>query len=390
MRRQINFLYTNIGRGHPFYLDGIAAALIRRGGIGLVRNENDVFGISRGLSAMTWKLARWTYRAGSSPGALGGFYNRLRRGSDYNRGGLLQSVMARSLRRHYRDTSVPVLVAHPLLVALLAGRPGILYQHGELTVPREALVRRAEYVFVPTDSARRQFLDSGYAENQVIVTGLCIEPALVRQAAESCERRLARLVGTKPLVAAVYSSGAEPVDHVRALVAAAASLVAAGGKVIVLCRRGGRLASLAIRELAQSPGSTSILDHGSSFPAELTPVTIVPYSGRREETTLTARLFPHFDFFVAPAHERSNWACGLGLPMVIVGPDKGSFAPLNSKLLLDHGVAERLGDPAALADMIDDLRASGQLNSMAQAGWGQYAIDGFDRIAGFLTDYCGA
>jgi hypothetical protein len=77
--------------------------------------------------------------------------------------------------------------------------------------------------------------------------------------------------------------------------------------------------------------------------------------------------------------------------MIIVGPDKGSFAPLNSKLLLDHGVAERLGGPAALADMTHHLRASGQLNSMAQAGWGgKYSIDGFDRIAGFLTDYCGA
>ncbi len=389
-RRQIDFLYTNIGRGHPFYLDGIAAALIRRGGIGLVRNENDVFEVSEGLSSLAWRAARRAYYLGASSGMIGRCYNRFRRGSDYNQGGLLLNLMARSLRQRYLDEAVPVLVAHPSLVAMLRGRRGILYQHGELTVPGEALVRGAEHVFVPTDDVGQKFRGIGYAEEQVIVTGLCIEPALVRQANDAYQGRLTRLANGEPPVAAFYSSGAEPADHVRALISAAASLVSSGGKAVVLCRRGGRFASQATRLLASSPGHTIILNDHTSFPAELPAVTIAPYSGRREETTLTTRLFPFFDLFVAPAHERGNWAWGLGLPMVIVGPDKGSFAPLNSELLTGNGVAQRLLDPVALPDMIHHLRAADRLGSMMEAGWKKHAIDGFDSIARFLDGYCGA
>ena len=32
---------------------------------------------------------------------------------------------------------------------------------------------------------------------------------------------------------------------------------------------------------------------------------------------MTSALFDHFDFFMAPSHERTCWAFGLGLPMFI-------------------------------------------------------------------------
>ena len=36
---QIQFLYTNIGRGHPFYLDGINEILLRKGKISLIKSN---------------------------------------------------------------------------------------------------------------------------------------------------------------------------------------------------------------------------------------------------------------------------------------------------------------------------------------------------------------
>ena len=63
----VEFLYTNIGRGHPFYLDGITDALIHSGQVKLVRQQKDVFEISRGLSLVGWKLARWFYQVVDHP-----------------------------------------------------------------------------------------------------------------------------------------------------------------------------------------------------------------------------------------------------------------------------------------------------------------------------------
>ena len=78
INNNINLLFTNIGRGHPFYLDGIIEALIKKQSISLIKNENDVFKISHGTSLLAWKTARWMYYKGSSPGILRWFYNKIR------------------------------------------------------------------------------------------------------------------------------------------------------------------------------------------------------------------------------------------------------------------------------------------------------------------------
>ena len=50
----INILYTNIGRGHPFYLDGITEALIKKQSIRLIGNKVDIFELSKGVSLFAW------------------------------------------------------------------------------------------------------------------------------------------------------------------------------------------------------------------------------------------------------------------------------------------------------------------------------------------------
>ncbi len=384
---RINLLYTNIGRGHPFYLDGLVEAMVRRGRIGLVRRQTDVFEASSGLSLMGWRTARWIYERGSSSGLLGRWYSSLRRRADYTRRSAMLHVMGQSIRRRFMKDPDPLVVAHPSLTAMLRGRPDLIYQHGESAVPREALVLGASHVYVPTNEAADAFVVAGYDRSQVIVTGLCIEPALVRQAPESLELRLRRIKSREPLTGAFFSSGAEPADHVRIIVQAAISSISCGKRAMIFAKSSGKLAKAALRALVKAGVQFEVVDRRGRLPGELPEALLVLYGHRREETALTAQLFPMCDFFVAPAHERTNWALGLGWPMFVVGPEKGSFAPLNRDILMACGVAQCLDGPNSARGFgltLDTLRSDGRLVEMTRAGWERFAIDGFDRIVDHL------
>ncbi|MFH1372576.1 MAG: hypothetical protein ABII79_02105 [bacterium] len=386
----IDILYTDIGRGHPFYLDGLLEALVRRGRIGLVRGETDVLEVSKGLSRLSWQLARWFYRHGSSGGPVASVYKRLRANADYNRSGLMLSLMGRDIRRRFVSDSRPLVVAHPTLVGILQGRRNLIYQHGELVTPGEAVVAGASKVLVPTERAAGPFLESGYTAADVVVSGLCIEPALVNQAADVCRRRLRRIDGGEPLTGAFFSSGAEPTAHVDKLVRASLSAVRKGGKSVLFVRQGGKLDIASRREFSARGMTCQVVNSHEPIPSDLPATLVVRYASRREENIFTAQLFAAFDYFVAPAHERSNWAMGLGWPMFVVGPQIGPYAPLNRSLLLETGVAgcvESLSDADSFGQYVADLQSSGELTRMVRDGWGVCDIGGFDYIARFL-DSC--
>jgi len=384
---RISFLYTNIGRGHPHYLDGIIEALIRSQAIGLVRRELDVFELSKGVSQVGWRSARWLYRHGSS-GPFSALYAHLRARSDFNRGSVMLGLMGRQIRAAFIDDPEPLMVAHPTLVGILKGKRELIYQHGELVTPAQAAAIGATTVLVPTPEAARPFVDAGYHRKQIVVTGLCVEPTLVKQAADAYVARSGRYGEAVPLTGAFFSSGAEPPVHVFKLISAALSALHDGGRVVLFGQRGGRLASRAALAFARRSVSFAFVDSLSPLPAELPPATIVTHSSRREESLLTARLFASFDYFVAPSHERTNWAVGLGLPMFIIGPDIGPFAPLNRALLYEAGVADALDasmDAHLFGTRLRRLRSAEELADMARAGWGKREINGFGRIAAFLV-----
>ncbi|MEW5994289.1 MAG: hypothetical protein AB1744_07825 [Candidatus Zixiibacteriota bacterium] len=392
VRTRVNFLYTNIGRGHPFYLDGILEALVRSGRVSLVRSQSDVFDVSRGLAKIAWQVARWLYHQGSSPGPVSLLYKRLRAGTDYNRTSLSLKLMGRDIRRRFLHDVTPLVVAHPSLVAILREKANLIYQHGELVVPSEALVAGASKVLVPTEAAARAFVGSGFQKKDVIVTGLCIEPALVKQAHDALNLRIQRLQSEEPLTGAFFSSGAEPHEHVMRLVAAAISAVSSGGRVILFAKKGGAFAHYARDKLTAARIEFYPVDSRELLPAEFPAVTIIEYSSRREENSFTAQLFSRFDYFVAPSHERTNWALGLGLPMFIVGPAIGPFAPLNRDLLLAGGAAVDINSVTAagrFGENLNRLRSSGRLVQMAEAGRGKYEIGGFHAIARFLISSFG-
>lgn len=383
----LQILYTNIGRGHPFYLDGIIDALIRKGNIRLVRRQNDVFEISSAIPRLLWRTARWLYVRGSSGGIPGVLYRLARSRADYNGSGLMVRLMGRDVRRHYAASSDPLIVAHPTLVGILRNKPNLIYQHGELVVPREALVSGASLVFAPTEQAASVFRDFGYSTDQVKVTGLCIEPSIVRQAFEAYEIRLDRYGEDGPLTGAFFSSGAEPKSHVEKLIEAAYSAVREGGRVLIFAHNGGEL----IRKAGWFCKEKGI-DHveigpTDPIPADLPEAVIVNFNNRREESIFTTKLFPLFDYLVAPPHERSNWAAGLGLPMFALEPCIGPFAPMNRNYLFELGVAETLStldDASSLGMRITHHRREGRLEAMSRAGWGKQLINGFETIADFL------
>ncbi len=363
MTGQINFLFTEIGRGHPHYLDGIIECLPPER-VGFV---TDVFAETSGLARAAWSLARSVYRGGGRSPALSSLYNRLRARGDYDRGGLLQSVMGRPLRRRYADDLRPLVVAHPILAAILKDKRNLFYQHGELAAPRESWIKGAHRTIVPTVSTADAFIAAGVAAESLFVSGLCIEPALVGQAEAAFNARVDRLAGPGPLCGAFFSSGAEPRRHVESLAAAAGSVVAGGGRALVFARRGGALMTRLARTRDAGPGLTLCL-----------------YDEREELNQLTVRSFAEFDYFVAPAHERTHWALGLGLPMFVVGPSLGSFSPLNRELLLASGVAAAIDDARAAASFgatLSKLRQTGGLHAMAEAAWGRFETRGFHNIA---------
>jgi len=379
----VNFLYTNIGRGHPHYLDGIIECLPPD----RVGRVIDVFAATSGPARAGWRMARLVYHSGGRSQRYAAFYNRLRARSDYNRGGLVQSIMGRPLRQEFLEDAAPLVVAHPALLAMLEGKHGLIYQHGEIAAPRESWVRGRHRVIVPLAETADRFRAAGFAPDQLYVSGLCIEPGLVVQAEDALNGRLERLAGLDPLTGAFFSSGAEPREHVETLVAAALSAVASGGRALIFARRSGLLAVRASARFAVDRRDLVCVRSPGDLPAELPEALICLHNGRADLNEFTERLFRSLDYFVAPAHERTNWPVGLGLPMFVLDPPLGSFAPLNREFLLAQSVAQVIGgvrEASRFGETLAELRGTGALQGMAEAGWGRFETRGFFKIAEFL------
>jgi hypothetical protein len=244
-------------------------------------------------------------------------------------------------------------------------------------------------VLVPLSSTADAFVAAGAPSRNLFVSGLCIEPTLVDRAEEMQRARLERLAGGGSLCGGFFSSGAEPREHCARLAAAALSAVSAGGRAIVLARRAGRLASRLAAECRKADREVDRVRSLAELPGRDAELLLCLYEDRRGLDAFTATLFERFDYFVAPSHERTNWALGLGLPMFIVDPSLGSFSPLNREFLLAASVARALEtrrDAARLGSLLGELLAAGELARMAEAGWGRFDTRGFYNIAEFLQE----
>jgi len=371
----IKFLYTNIGRGHPFYLDGIIEVL--KGRDKLKIESYDVFEVSSGLALTTWKIARRLYKAGSTDSFIGNLYNRFRDNSQYRKNDIAMRIMGRDIRRKFLTDDTPLVVDHPVLLGILQGKKNLLYQHGEIAVPAQAVVPGADYVFVPVESCAVPFWNAGYRKDQIIVSGLCIEPRLAKYAESNLEGRLERISSDRPLTGAFFSSGAEPKPHVDKLVLAIVSVFESGGCSFVYPQIDG-----SFLKKEQEATERAIFE-----------IILHPYRTREDLDANTFKDFHRYDYLVAPSHERTNWALGLGLPMFVLEPPIGPFAPLNKLALLQAGVAECLNsvdEAKGFAIRLADLRKSGKLAKMAESGWEKHSVTGFQAISDFLIKKYGA
>ena len=116
---------------------------------------------------------------------------------------------------------------------------------------------------------------------------------------------------------------------------------------------------------------------------------LVSYDSIEREEELLVERFEKLDFFVAPSHERVNWAVAGGLPMFMIGPAFGTFAPLNWRLGIQRGVAapvDSTADSRELGNMLESLRRSGKLSEMARNGFGDLPYDGFKKGAEILLE----
>jgi hypothetical protein len=366
----ISFLGSEVGRGHPFYLDGVRRALRSAGRADLIREETDVFRVSHGTSRLAWQGVRAAYGIAGRGGVASDLYHRLRSGADYNdESSLALRVLGRDVRRWAAEQEI-VVVDHPAVVGALGRRPDVWYVHGEVVAPPESVVHGAARVFVPFEETAGDFVRGGVHPDRVIVTGVCVENELVPGGLDGIQARRERIAGAGALTVGFFSSGAEPPAHVEALAAGAAALARDGRhRAVIFARRGGRLHAFVTRTV-ESPD-------------------LVLHSGREELDRLTAARFPVLDVVASPPHERSNWAVALGTPFLLVGPDVGPFAPRNRDFLLRRGVAVGLDRVAAraLPAFLDELRGSGRLLRMSEEGAG-VPFRGFEQAARRLVEEC--
>ncbi len=355
---------SGIGRGHPGYLDAVLRALAA------VNPACSIRRVSRRLDNLAWQALRAGYRLGGLGGPATWLYNLLRR-SGANPSGLSLAALGSQLRQELTGYSGVCLVDHPLLAHILCRTCRVAYLHGEIATPASAAVPEAWQTFVPLEHTASRLTAHGVRRENMTVTGLVVEPDLLPGAEAAFLARVARLRSEAPLTVGLFSSGAYPRPHVNRIIAATVSLTRAGHKTILFWGSGW-LRAARLRAILSRLG---VAEDGSQIVWADSPQT---------ETARTVRLLPNLDVMVAAAHERTNWAVGLGLPMFALLPNIGPFAPENMAFAMGQGVCQpvrTMAEAHGLAQTLTQLRQSGQLVRMAELGFGRFSLTGADTAA---------
>ncbi len=380
----ITAIYTDIGRGHPNYLDSV---------LRYMRFEHpreydrirvvSIFNVSKGRSRMGWNAVRFLYRHGSRGGTVSSVYSRFRaKRSEYDADSILTRLLRRDLIAYLSGYGGVCLVAHPLLANMLCDSHRVYYLHGEITAPPESVVIGAEKVYVPLPETAAKMRSSGLDEPALCETGLVLEPEIRENLESVVESRLSRIESLDvPLTIGFFISGAYPAAHVRLMLAGAESCVASGYRVRFFwgCRKAAR-----ILDRIRSFDRDVVLDSGSGEIAAETNSVVVTAGTREKETIRSMQYINHLDMFCAAPHERINWAVGAGLPMIAVGPLIGTFAPENLRFALDAGCCVELSSFSefeSLGPRLTRMRKEGTIAAMTRAGRNIRSVDGAKIIA---------
>ncbi|MEO0072109.1 MAG: hypothetical protein ABIK10_01530 [candidate division WOR-3 bacterium] len=359
---KILIINAEIGLGHSYYLDAFISACkklspaIEIDYCSLIADKN-IFRRS------FWKLTEFLYYLGS-------------------RGGLVTKVYTK-VRRHARSFKVPtckinfreydqIVVAHPLLAKTFQNT---WYLHGELALPRECIIPEVKKIIVPLETQRQRLIAVGLQSSQIVVSGLVLPVNLVANAQKAWQLRLERLKSTQSLKIGFFISGAYPRDHIQKIILGISSVVRLGHRVFLFAGINKRRSQKVLQMLNRQ------LKNQNSF---LPTIAIIQDSNRFYYQRRINELLSALDLMVAPTHEHTTWALGLGIPIFSLFPLIGSYAEENYKFLLDARITQPLMTNSCaknLGEIIYELQKNGTLVSMAKNGFGKYPIDGAIKSA---------
>jgi gas vesicle protein len=379
---QIIALSTEIGRGHPHYLDSVCQWLKEKN-IDFV--YTNVFEQSQGYSLFLWKLVKWAYFWGAKGGVFTKLYNSIRENQKIKTDSLFLKILGKDLKKNFSKFKGICLVEHPLVALILSQVCRDFYVHGEIAAPQECTLSGAEKIFVPLEETKENLINFGASPNSIFITGLLIEPGLVKNAKEVFEKRKERIRKESSLTIGFFTSGAYPKKHLEKILFGVKSVVKENMKAIVFTGTNYKKFKEISDELKKM-GLKISEDIGESKEENDSKVRIVWRKTRQEETQRTVELFSQLDSFVAASHERTNWAIGLGLPLFVLFPLIGTFSPQNLAFALKQKVACPLDSKEKalnLGKIIKELKEKGELWQMAENGFGFYEIDGVEKLVSY-------
>jgi len=384
-------LSSEIGRGHPSYLDSVWTLLERdcpdsASCLAYWTAFHTSVHTSVRTSRLAWSAVASVYWIGGRGGTTTRLYNilRRRRGAP-SRGGLAVGLLGKDVRAALRGFEGICLVAHPILAQIASTVSRTWFIHGEIAAPEECAVSGVEKIFVPLDSTGRRLVKAGADPRAIVATGLVVEPDLASAVREAFQARLKRIESDEPLTIGFFTSGAYPREHMRKMAIAARSAVDRGMRAVLFCGTKPSAFRWLLAE-AKRWGVPVIEDsarRGGVWQRDWS-VILVQRKTRQAETERAIELVPVLDAFVAAAHERTNWAVGLGLPMWVLFPHIGTFAAENWEFATSRGVSRPVRTDAearAFGTAIQAARADGDLALMARRGFGHLPIEGAHRIA---------
>jgi len=380
-KQTIIALCSDIGRGHPNYLDSLLSLLKKKYPHIVCRT---VFEESKGISLLSWRFLLWLYRISGKGGLATPFYNLIRRRSgDNSPDSLTIKILGRDLKRAYKNFPGICLVDHPLIAKALAGVCRVGYVHGEIAAPEECAIPGVEKILVPLEETKAKLAACGAGKEAIEVCGLMIEPGLVDTAEISYKIRLERINSGQTLTVGFFTSGAYPKEHVEKIVLGARSIIEAKMKAIIFC--GTNLHKFEwVRNEFRNAKMRIVEDNEQTFTGDFDfDLLLVFRKTRQEDTQRAVELVPLLDVFAAASHERTNWSVGLGLPMFVLFPLIGTFASQNFEFAQKQKVVYPLDSPEKaknLGEILSGLRQNDQLAEMARNGFGIHNIDGV-RIA---------
>ncbi|MEO0084513.1 MAG: hypothetical protein ABIJ94_02155 [candidate division WOR-3 bacterium] len=348
---------VEIGLGHPNYLDYVLQAL-KKIQPSIKIDYWDTLTNEKGITKLFWQISKQIYHLGAFGGVFTDFYNKLRQKP------LTPNVPLCNISTAQYDK---IVVAHHLLARYL-NLDNVWYIHGEIGVPRECQLKNIGKIIVPLNESKEKFIAFGINPKKIYVSGLILSPDLITDTEINYQKRLTRLKSKSTFTVGFFISGAYPRPHIQKLILGIISITNKGHRAIVFLGIDSQKGKRIIAKLNRIRNTTL-----------LTSILFIQGKNRQEYQNRIHRLLPVLDFFVAPSHEHTNWAIGLGMPMFSLFPMIGSYASENYKFANELGVTYPIktdDDAKNFASIIQQLCETGKLAKMAERGFNKFPIDG--------------